>query len=238
MTPHLEAKAGDYAEAILLPGDPLRAKWIAKTFLDNPKQVNSIRNCLGFTGTWNGRPVSVQAAGMGQPSTAIYVHELLNHYGAKTLIRVGTCGGLSTDVKVRDLILCTAASTDSAINDAPFAPYRFAPSADFELLRSAVRYAETHDLPHHVGGLVSADSFYVENPSDAYSVLARHGVLGVEMEAATLYTLAARFGARALAVCTMSDCLITGDQITARDREATLHAMAELALTIAVQDAS
>ena len=236
MTPHLEAKVGDYAEAILLPGDPRRAKWIAETFLDKTRQVNGIRNCLGFTGLWQGKPVSVQATGMGQPSTAIYVHELLHVYGAKTLIRVGTCGGLSTDIKVHDLILCIAASTDSAINDLVFAPYRYAPFADFELLRAAAQYAESRKVPHHIGGLLSADTFYVENPSDAYGVLARHGVLGVEMEAATLYTLAARFRARALAVCTMSDCLITGEQIGPDEREASLHAMTELALTVAVQD--
>ncbi len=235
MTPHLEAKQGDYAEAVLLPGDPLRAKWIAETFLEDARQVNGIRNCLGFTGNWHDRPVSVQATGMGQPSTAIYVHELLNVYGVKTLIRVGTCGGLSTDVKVRDLVLGIAASTDSAINDAPFAPFRYAPFADFDLLRAAVKYAESQMIRHHVGGLVSSDTFYSGDPAETYKVLAQHGVLGVEMEAATLYTLAARFGARALAVCGMSDCLMTGEEISPSERESSLTAMAELALTVAVQ---
>lgn len=235
MTPHLEAKQGDYAEAVLLPGDPLRAKWIAETFLEDARQVNGVRNCLGFTGTWHNRPVSVQATGMGQPSTAIYVHELLNVYGVKTLIRAGTCGGLSTEVKVRDLVLGIAASTDSAINDTTFAPFRYAPFADFDLLRAAVKYAEAQMIRHHVGGLVSSDTFYGGDPIERYRVLTEHGVLGVEMEAATLYTLAARSGARALAVCGMSDCLITGKEISAKEREASLEAMAELALTIAVQ---
>lgn len=235
MTPHMEAKQGDYAEAVLLPGDPLRAKWIAETFLNDARQVNGVRNCLGFTGTWHDRQVSVQATGMGQPSTAIYVHELLHVYGVKTMIRVGTCGGLSTDVKVRDLVLGIAASTDSAINDTTFASFRYAPFADFELLRSAVKYAEAQMIRHHVGGLVSSDTFYGSDPIERYRVLAQHGVLGVEMEAAALYTLAARSGARALAVCGMSDCLITGEEISAKEREASLEAMAELALTIAVQ---
>ncbi len=233
MTPHNEAKKGDYAEAVLLPGDPLRAEWIADTFLDDARQVNSVRNCLGYTGYWHGNPVSVQATGMGQPSTAIYVHELLNVYGAKTLIRVGTCGGLTTSVKVRDIVLGISASTDSAMNNAPFAPYSYAPFADFDLLRSAVKYAESQMLQHHVGGLVSSDTFYVDDPATSYDVLARHGVLAVEMEASTLYTLAARFKARALAICTVSDCLVTGKEIDAEKRQSSLRTMVEMALSIA-----
>jgi purine-nucleoside phosphorylase len=234
MTPHNEAKKGDYAEAVLLPGDPLRAKWIAETYLEDAKLVNSVRNCLGYTGNWHGKPVSVQATGMGQPSTAIYVHELLNVYGAKTLIRVGTCGGLTTDIKVRDIVMGIAASTDSAINNPIFSQYSYAPFADFELLRSAVKYAEAQMIQHHVGGLISSDTFYVDDPTTSYKVMAQHGVLAVEMEASTLYTLAARFKARALAICSVSDCLVTGQEINSEDRQSSLDAMAEMALTIAV----
>ena len=235
MTPHNEAGKHDYAEAVLLPGDPLRAQWIAETFLEDARQVNGIRNCLGFTGTWQGKPVSVQATGMGQPSTAIYVHELITVYGAKTLIRVGTCGGLTSEVKIRDLVIGIAASTDSAMNGAVFGHHRYAPFADFALLRSAVEYAEAHDIRHHIGGLFSSDTFYLDDPKATYGPLARHGVLAVEMEAAAIYTLAARFKVRALAICTMSDCLVTGDELHAKDRQQSLQSMAEMALTIAVQ---
>lgn len=235
MTPHNEAKKGDYADAVLLPGDPLRAKWIAETFLDDAKLVNGVRNCLGYTGTWHDQPVSVQATGMGQPSTAIYVHELLETYGVKKLIRVGTCGGLSTSVKVRDIVLGLSASTESAVNSAKFSPYTYAPAADFELTRSAVKYAEAQMLQHHVGGLVSSDTFYVDDPANSYATLAQHGVLAVEMEASALYTLAARFKARALAICTVSDCLITGKEINPDDRQTSLNTMVEMALSIAVR---
>lgn len=235
MTPHNEAKKGDYADAVLLPGDPLRAEWIAETFLDDAKQVNGVRNCLGYTGTWHDNPVSVQATGMGQPSTAIYVHELLETYGVKKLIRVGTCGGLSTSVKVRDIVLGLSASTESAMNTATFSPYTYAPAADFELMRSAVKYAEAQMLQHHVGGLVSSDTFYVDDPANTYATLAQHGVLAVEMEASTLYTLAARFKARALAICTVSDCLITGQEINSDDRQSSLNTMVEMALSVAVR---
>ncbi|MCP4316165.1 MAG: purine-nucleoside phosphorylase [Hyphomicrobiales bacterium] len=235
MTPHNEAEEGDYADIVLLPGDPLRAKWIAENFFERPKLVNSVRNCLGFTGTWQGTPVSVQATGMGQPSTAIYVHELLKVYKAKTLIRVGTSGGLTTDVKVRDVVLGLSASTDSAINNATFAPYSYAPYADFDLVRSAEDYATSQMLECHIGGLVSSDTFYLDDPAKSYETLAKHGVLAVEMEAATIYTLARRFGARALAICTVSDCLITGEEIAPEERESSLDTMVEMALTAAVQ---
>jgi purine-nucleoside phosphorylase len=234
MTPHNEAAVGDYAEIVLLPGDPLRAKWIAENFFDNARQVNSIRNCLGFTGTFRGTPVSVQATGMGQPSTAIYVHELLDVYKAKTLIRVGTSGGLTTEVKVHDIVLGISASTDSAINQPVFAPYTYAPFADFGLLQAAEGHARSHGLTCHVGGLVSSDTFYLDEPAGAYATLARHGVLAVEMEASTIYTLARRFGARALAICTVSDCLITGDEIAPEGRERSLNAMVEMALAAAI----
>jgi len=229
MTPHNEARIGDYAETVLLPGDPLRAKWIAENFFDKPRQVNGVRNCLGFTGTWKGEPVSVQATGMGQPSLAIYVHELLDIYKVKNLIRVGTCGGLSTKVKVRDIIIAMTASTDNAMN-ANFAPFNYAPFADHVLLSRAVALASERNFGWHVGGLVSTDTFYVEEGPKTYDRLAAHRVLGVEMETAVLYTLAQRFGARPLSICTNSDCLVTGDQIDAAERQSSLRDMVELAL--------
>jgi purine-nucleoside phosphorylase len=229
MTPHNEASPGDYAPTVLLPGDPLRAKWIADTFLDNARQVNSVRNCLGFTGTWKGKPVSVQATGMGQPSTAIYVHELLDIYGVKNLIRVGTCGGLSKKVKVRDLVIAMTAATDSAMNQS-FAPYHYAPFADYKLLSTAVELATSRKYPWHVASVVSSDTFYVPDGAKSYGDLPAHGVLAVEMEAAIIYTLAKRFDARALTICTMTDCLITGEQIDASQRQSSLREMVELAL--------
>lgn len=235
MTPHNEAKPADYAEAVLLPGDPLRAKWIAETFLADARQVNGVRNCLGFTGSWQGRPVSVQATGMGQPSLSIYVHELINVYGLKTLIRVGTCGGLNAKVKVRDLVIAQGASTDSAIVRDAFIPFNFAPIADFGLLGDAADRAEARGLRAHVGNMLSSDIFYHAEPGLAgYGRLPGHGVLGVEMEAAALYTLAARFGVKALAICTMTDCLITGEEISAKDRQTSLKDMVTLALDVAV----
>jgi len=233
MTPHNEAQKGDYAETVLLPGDPLRAKWIAENFFDNPRQVNGVRNCLGYTGTWKGKPVSVQATGMGQPSLAIYVHELLNIYGAKNLIRVGTCGGLSTKVKVRDLVIAMTAATDSAMNQI-FAPYHYAPFADYDLLAASVNLARERGFASHVGSIVSSDVFYVPEGAKSYGALLDHGVLAVEMEAAALYTLAACYNARALAISTMTDCLITGDQIDAGERQSSLKEMVELALDVGI----
>lgn len=234
MTPHNHAKPGDYAEAVLLPGDPLRAKWIAETFLDNARQVNAVRNCLGFTGTWQGRPVSVQATGMGQPSLSIYVHELINSYGVKTLIRVGTCGGLNARVKVRDLVLAQAATTDSSIVRDRFGPYNYAPIADFGLLRAAAEKAEQKGMRFHAGNMLSSDIFYHADGFAGYDKLPQHGVIGVEMEAAALYTLAARFDVKALTICTMTDCLITHQEISADERQTSLKDMVAVALDVAV----
>ncbi|MBK8084432.1 MAG: purine-nucleoside phosphorylase [Devosia sp.] len=235
MTPHNHAKPGDYAEAVLLPGDPLRAKWVAENFFDNPRQVNAVRNCLGFSGTWKGRPVSVQATGMGQPSLSIYVHELINVYGVQKLIRVGTAGGLNARVKVRDLIIAQGASTDSGIVKDGFAPFAFAPLADFGLLRDSVERAEKAGLAYHVGNMLSSDVFYHLEPGLAgYGRLPAHGILGVEMEAAALYTLAARFDRKALAICTMTDCLITRAELSADERQSSLRDMTTLALDVAV----
>jgi purine-nucleoside phosphorylase len=236
MTPHNHAKPGDYAEAVLLPGDPLRAKWVAETFLGDAKLVNSVRNCLGYTGTWNGKRVSVQATGMGQPSLSIYVHELINVYGLKTLIRIGTCGGLHEKVKLRDLIIAQAASTDSTIVKDGFGAFNFAPIADYSLLRSAADKAEAKGMRYHVGNMLSSDVFYhVEPGMEGYGRLPAHGVIGVEMESAALYTLAARFGVRALTVCTMTDSLVTEEAMSAEERQSSLKEMVALALDVAVE---
>jgi purine-nucleoside phosphorylase len=235
MTPHNQAAAGDYAETVLLPGDPLRAKWIAETFLAEPKQVNGIRNCLGFTGAYKGKRVSVQATGMGQPSAAIYIHELINTYGVRNLIRVGTCGGLNAKVKVGDLVLALGASTNSSMVRNAFGNYNFAPIADFSLLRSMVEKAEAAGMRLHVGNMIADDIFYYPNGIEAYGQLPAHGALGVDMESAALYMLAARFGCRALTVCTMSDCLITNEQMTPLERQTKVKDMATLALDVAAE---
>jgi purine-nucleoside phosphorylase len=233
-TPHNQAKPGDYADAVLLPGDPLRAKWIAENFFENPRLVNEVRNCLGFTGGWKGKPVSVQATGMGQPSLSIYVHELINVYNVGTLIRVGTAGGLRPEVEVRDLIIAQGASTDSTIVKDGFGPFAFAPLADFGLLRAAVEKAEAAGMRYHVGNMLSSDIFYHVEPGMAgYGNLPAHGVLGVEMESAALYTLAARFGRKALTICTMTDSLVTEESMSAADRQSSLKDMVALALDVA-----
>ena len=234
MTPHIEASKGDYAEAVLLPGDPLRARWIAETFLAEPRCVNTVRNCLGYTGTYQGKRVSVQATGMGQPSLGIYVHELVTVYDVKTLIRVGTCGGLSTKVGIRDIVIAATASTDSAMNRDVFGPWSFAPAADFSLLSAAVALAGQRGLKWHVGGIASADVFYHPSGRKVYEPLIAHGVLAVEMETAALYTLAARHERRALTICAMTDSLVTGEQIGPGERQSSLKEMAELALSVAV----
>jgi purine-nucleoside phosphorylase len=233
VTPHNEAKAGDYAETVLLPGDPLRAKWIAETFVTGGRQVNGVRNALGFTGTFKGKPVSIQATGMGQPSLAIYVHELITVYGAKTLIRVGTCGGLSARVKLRDIVIAATASTDSAMDRSGFAPWHFSPVADYRLLRTAADLAEQRGLRAHVGGIAATDAFYATEGKDAYAPLIAHGVLAVEMETYALYTLAARHGVRALTVCAMTDSVVTGEHLLPAERQSSLKELAELALAVA-----
>jgi purine-nucleoside phosphorylase len=207
---------------------------VAETFLEEPRLVNRVRNCLGYTGRYLGKPVSVQATGMGQPSLGIYVHELINTYGAQTLIRIGTCGAIAPQAKLRDILIAQTATTDSAMNRDVFGMYNFAPAADFGLLRAAVEIAEQRKLSWHVGGIVSSDVFYHPNGIKVYDVLAAHGVLGVEMETATLYTLAARFGRRALTICAVSDSLVTHEQIDPEARQSSLQEMAELALAVAV----
>ncbi|MGV6848726.1 MAG: purine-nucleoside phosphorylase [Marinibacterium sp.] len=232
MTVHIGAKAGDIAETVLLPGDPYRARWAAETFLDAPRLVNEVRGMLGFTGTWNGHPVTIQGSGMGMPSLSIYVNELIRDYGARTLIRIGSCGGMQDSVGVRDVILAMTASSVSTPSKTIFREFEFAPSADWGLLSAAAKAAGEKGTPHHVGGIYSSDTFYDERP-DLNEQMVRHGILGVEMEAAELYTLAARHGRRALAVLTVSDHLITGEALSSEDREKSFGDMVEIALKAA-----
>lgn len=232
MTVHIGAKKGEIAETVLLPGDPYRAKWAAKTFLDDPKLVNEVRGMLGFTGSYNGNPVTIQGTGMGMPSLSIYANELIKDYGAETLIRIGSCGAMQDRVKVRDVILAMTSSTLSTPSRGIFKELNFAPAADWSLLRAAAAAAEARGIVTHVGGIYSSDAFYDERP-DLNEQMIRHGILGVEMEAAELYTLAARYGKRALAVLTVSDHLITGDALPSSDRERSFGDMVEIALQAA-----
>jgi len=232
MTIHIGALPGDIAETVLLPGDPYRAKWAAETFLSDVRQVNEIRGMLGFTGTWKGHPVTIQGSGMGMPSLSIYVNELIKDYDAKTLIRIGSCGGMQDNVALRDVILAMTASTLTTPSLGVFRELNFAPCADWTLLRAAVQAAETKGTNTHVGGIYSSDVFYDERP-DLNEQMVRHGILGVEMEAAELYTLAARYGRRALAVLTVSDHLITGEALRSDERETSFGDMVDIALNAA-----
>ncbi len=232
MTVHIGAQPGDIAETVLLPGDPYRAKWAADTFLSDVRLVNEVRGMLGFTGTWNGHRVTIQGSGMGMASLSIYVNELIRDYGAKTLIRIGSCGGMQDDVAIRDVILAMTASTLSTPSSGIFRELNYAPCADWSLLRAAVQAAEAKGTTTHVGGIYSSDVFYDERP-DLNEQMVRHNILGVEMEAAELYILAARHGCRALAVLTVSDHLITGDSLPSDQRETSFGDMVEIALNAA-----
>jgi purine-nucleoside phosphorylase len=234
MSTHIGAKPGEIAERVLMPGDPLRAKWIAETFLDDATCYSTVRNMFGFTGTYHGVRVSVQGSGMGMPSCSIYTHELINEYGVNTLIRVGSCGALSESLKLRDVIAASASSTDSAMNRMRFdGLIDYAPVADFGLLRKAVEVAEHRGVPMQVGPILAADAFYSDRP-DLYDTLADYGVLAVEMESAALYTIASRFRARALTILTVSDHIKTGERTTADEREQTFSEMVEIALATVV----
>ncbi|WP_281992659.1 purine-nucleoside phosphorylase [Sulfitobacter geojensis] len=232
MTVHIGAAPGEIASTVLMPGDPYRAKWAAETFLKDAKLVNEVRGMLGFTGTWNGNPVTIQGSGMGMPSLSIYANELISEYDVQTLIRIGSCGGMQAHVGIRDVIIAMTASTITSPSSAIFREFNFAPTADWSLLRAAVAAAETRDTKTHVGGIYSSDVFYAERP-DLDEQMVRHGILGVEMEAAELYTLAARHGRRALAVLTVSDHLQTGEALPSEDREKTFGDMVEIALEAA-----
>lgn len=235
MSTHIGAQRGDIAPTVLLPGDPLRAKWIAETFLEGARCYNEVRGMLGFTGTWQGHPVSVQGSGMGQPSMAIYVNELFRDFDVESVVRVGSCGALAEEVAVRDLVIASGACTDSSMNRIAFHGLDYAPVADFGLLRAAVEAAESRSggPGFHVGLLFSSDSFYPARPELAGEMV-KYGVLAIEMEASALYTLAARHGRRALAICTVSDHIVTGEETTSQEREQTFGDMVEIALTAAL----
>lgn len=232
MTIHIGAEPGQIAETVLLPGDPLRAEWAAKTFLTGATCVNRVRGMLGYTGEWNGHRVTIQGSGMGMPSLSIYANELIRDYGAKTLIRIGSCGAMQNFVGIRDVILAMTSTTLSTPSRGIFKEINFAPCADFELLQSAVAAAKARDVTFHVGGIYSSDVFYDERP-DLNEQMMRHGILGVEMEAAELYILAARYKVRALAVLTVSDHLVTHEALPSDQREQSFGDMVEIALNAA-----
>lgn len=234
MSIHINAKQGDIADTILLPGDPLRAKYIAENFLENPVCYNEVRNMFGYTGTYKGKKVSVQGTGMGVPSISIYIHELMAEYNVQKLIRVGTCGAIQKDVNVRDVILAQTACTDSKMNDIIFKGVNYAPTANFDLLLKAYQEAQAKGINVKVGSVMTADMFYSEENQN--EKLARYGVLAVEMETAALYTIAAKFGRQALSVLTVSDHIMTGELTTAEERQTTFNEMVEIALDAAIQD--
>lgn len=236
-TPHISADKGAFAEAILLPGDPLRAKHIAENFLDDAELVTSVRNIFGYTGTYNGAPVSVMGTGMGIPSASIYAFELINEYDVKRLVRVGSCGGISLDVKIRDVVVATGACTDSMVNRARYGGWDFAAIADFGLARAAVDAAEAGGFDVKVGNVHSADLFYNPDPT-AFDVMESMGVLAVEMEAAGLYGVAAEKGAKALTIATVSDHIRTGESTSSDERQSTFGDMVRIALDALAADAS
>jgi purine-nucleoside phosphorylase len=234
MTIHLGAKYDEIADVVLLPGDPLRAKWAAKTFLSDVQQVNRVRGMLGFTGFWKGNKVTIQGTGMGMPSLSIYVNELIKDYDVKTLIRIGSAGGMQKYVSVRDVILAMTASSIATPSDSIFKELSFSPCCDPNLLMNALKVSEERNLKPFLGGIYSSDTFYDERP-DLNEVMERHGILAVEMETAELYTLAARYKCKALSILTISDHLLTGDSLPSIEREKSFDDMVEIALTTAFQ---
>lgn len=236
-TPHISAEAGDFASSVLLPGDPLRARYIAETFLDGVREVNAVRNMLGFTGSYQGVPVSAMGTGMGIPSASIYATELVTHYGVERLVRVGSCGALQPDLALRDVILAIGAGTDSGVNRVRYGGFDFAATADFDLLVAAHQAAEESGIPVRVGNVHSADLFY--NPeAAAFERMQGMGVLAVEMEAAGLYGVAAEKKARALTILTVSDHILKGTETTSDERETTFDDMVRIALDAIVRDAA
>lgn len=232
-TPHINAVEGAFAETVLFPGDPLRAKYIAETFLENVEQVTDVRNMLGFTGTYKGKRISVMGSGMGIPSCSIYATELIKDYGVKNLIRVGTCGAISTDVKVRDVIIGMGTCTDSQVNRLRFKGQDFAAIANYELMNAVIESAKVKGTKIRVGNVFSADLFYTPDPQ-MFDVMEKMGVLGVEMEAAGLYGVAHEFGARALCVVTVSDHIRTGEKTTSDERQTTFNDMIVMTLDAAI----
>lgn len=229
MSIHIEAKKGEIAETVLLPGDPLRAKWIAETFLEDSFCYNDVRGMLGFTGTFNGKKVSVQGTGMGMPSAMIYTHELIKNYGVKKMIRVGSAGAFQPDLKLMDIVIAMSASTNSSMNKNLFKGADFAPTANFELFMNAVKYSQENDIDFRAGNVLSSDIFYDDDP-EYYQKWANYGVLCAEMETAGIYTLAAKFGVKALSILTISDSLVSGDEIASEIREQKLAQMVKIAL--------
>ncbi|MDX9826912.1 MAG: purine-nucleoside phosphorylase [Spirochaetia bacterium] len=234
MSIHIAAAQGQIADKILLPGDPLRAKFIAENLLEGAECFNEVRNMFGFTGHYKGVKVSVMGTGMGMPSLSIYANELIRDYGVKRLIRVGTCGAMKAEVKLRDLIIAMSASTDSSVNKIRFAGMDYAPTASFPLLYNAYNEAMASGLHPYVGQVLSSDSFYGENP-EQWKLWARFGVLGVEMETAELYTLAAKYGVQALAILTVSDHLISHELTSAQERQTQFKSMVEIALNAIIR---
>ncbi|WP_299210137.1 purine-nucleoside phosphorylase [uncultured Dokdonia sp.] len=229
MSTHIEAEKGAIAETVLLPGDPMRAKWIAETFLENPTCYNQVRGMYGYTGYYKGKRVSVQGTGMGIPSALIYCHELINEYGSKNLIRVGSAGSYQSDVHLRDIVIAMAASSTSGINNSRFINADYSPTANYELFKRATAYATKHNIAIKAGNVLSTDEFY-EDTFDDYKKWAAFGVLCVEMEAAGLYTIAAKHQVKALVILTISDSLVTGERISAVERETSFTKMIEIAL--------
>ena len=229
MSFHIEAAKGQIAERVLLPGDPLRAKYIAETFLEDAVCYNQVRGMLGFTGTYKGTPVSVQGTGMGMPSAVIYIHELINDYGVNKLSRIGTCGAIQKDIAIRDVLIAQAAATNSSMIKNDFPQYDFPQIGNFEMIDRAYQLAKEKEMNVRVGNVLSDDSFY-KDQQDEFMRLGTYGVMGVEMETAGLYYLAAKFGVDAMSLLTVSDHLITGEQTTAEERQTTFNDMIILAL--------
>ncbi len=230
MSTHIGAEPGQIAPHVLMPGDPLRARWIAETMLEDATCYTEVRGMYGYTGTWNGHPVSVQGSGMGLPSISIYLNELFADYDVQSVIRVGSCGALTPELRLRDVVIASGACTDSSVNRIRFEGLDYAPVADFDLLRKAYDAARSQQVTTRVGLLMSSDSFYHPRP-ELVSRMVEYGVLAVEMEASALYTLAAKYQRRALAVCTVSDHVVTGEETTALERQETFGPMVEVALT-------
>ncbi len=228
-TPHINAQMGDFADVVLMPGDPLRAKYIAENFLDNAVQVCDVRNMFGYTGTYKGRKISVMGHGMGIPSCSIYVTELIKDYGVKKIIRVGSCGAVNEGIKVRDVVIGMGACTDSKVNRIRFKDHDFAAIADYKMVKAAEEAGKARGIDVKVGNLFSAELFYTPDPS-MFDVMDKYGIVGVEMEAAGIYGVAAEYGAKALAICTVSDHIKTGEQTTSEERQNTFNEMIEIAL--------
>lgn len=228
-TPHINAEMGDFADVVLMPGDPLRAKHIAETFLTDSREVNNVRGMLGYTGSWKGRRISVMGHGMGIPSCSIYSKELITDFGVKKIIRVGSCGAVRADVKLRDVVIGAGACTDSAVNRQRFQGHDFAAIADFDMARNAVDAAQALGVEVRVGNLFSADLFYTPDPG-MFDLMEKYGILGVEMEAAGIYGVAAEFGAKALTICTVSDHIRSHERATSAERQTGFNQMITIAL--------